>query len=335
MNSAKNLAIEASISPRSKQKEMDIRNWIAKKESVCPYAPGLARFVHMPAIEAIKMEHVYYFAQELKAFYDDKINGKRVGRWMLMPHEEWESHEAAHTYSERIFWLLNAAYYHLMRDKKSLNLALNQALPGFDRGFKSDIMNPIIGKQPKRNADTVPAKSLFYSALSPLYKSKKFYRYSPHALIPLVYASEFEALSVKHPKVTENVTFTMAACGLREILGDELELDLTDFRKELPHWGAIVDRSAAIMRAQANGLSSKSPEVMGCPASNLSYFRLCNPKLIDAFYQRHQSILPTLSRLVDISGVRPKDLIKAAFAGSGLYVVPEYPEVNGYQATYH
>lgn len=77
------------------QKELDIRTWIARKESVCPYAPGLAKFVHLPEMNSLSMEHVYYLAQELKSFYDAKENGKRVGRWMLMPHTEWKSHEEA------------------------------------------------------------------------------------------------------------------------------------------------------------------------------------------------------------------------------------------------
>tara|TARA_R110001592_G_scaffold103298_2_gene291135 strand:+ start:2452 stop:2727 length:276 start_codon:yes stop_codon:yes gene_type:complete len=68
------------------QKEFAIRAWISKKESVCPYAPGLARFIHLPEINSLSMEHVYYLAQELKSFYDAKENGKRVGRWMLLPH---------------------------------------------------------------------------------------------------------------------------------------------------------------------------------------------------------------------------------------------------------
>lgn len=334
MNSARKLDFSPNLSEQAKQKEMEVRAWIARKESVCPYAPGLARFIHLPKIDSMKMEHVYYLAHELKAFYSDKVDGKRVGRWMLMPHSEWQSHEEAHVDSERIFWLLNAAYYHLMRDKKSVQAALKQELPGFDRGHKGDILSPIIGKLPNPNANVVPAKSLFYSALSPLYKSKKFYRYSPCSIIPMVYASEFQELKVKHPKVTEKVTFEMAGSGLREILGDNLELDMTDFRRELPHWGAIIDRTAAIMRANPQGISSKSLEVRGCPASNLSYFRWSPPKLVEAFYSKHAAKLPILHHLVEISRIHPQSIIKAAFAGSGLYVMPDYPSSHGHQPIY-
>lgn len=307
------------------QKELAIRTWISNKESVCPYAPGLARFIHLPEINSLSMAHVYYLAQELKSFYDAKENGKRVGRWMLLPHTEWESHEEAHSYSERIFWLLNAAYYHLVRDKKSVQASLKQELTGYNRGYKGEILNPIVGKLPKPNANVVPAKSLFYSALSPLYKSKRFYRYSPHSLMPLVYVSEFEELRIKHSKVTETVTFEMAHGGLFEIFGDDLELDLDDFRKELPVWGAIIDRTAEILRASSKGVSSLSAEVKGCPASNLSYFRLSPESLTNQFYSKYVDSLSILNRLVRQTSVNPKQIICASFAGSGLYTIPDYP----------
>lgn len=313
----------AYISPTEKEKA--VRTWISQKESVCPYAPGLARFIHLPKIDALSMEHVYYLAQELQAFYDAKEKGKRVGRWMLMPCEEWTSHKEAHHYSERLFWLLNAAYYHLKKDKKSVRASLNQKLEGYNRGYKGDILNPIIGKLPDPKSDTVPPKSLFYSALSPLYNSKRFYRYSPHSLIPLVYASEFHELKLKHPSVTEKVAFEMAYGGLFEVFGDDLELDLTQFRKELPAWDSIIDRVAEIMRAASMGLSSRSREVKGCPESNLSYFRLSNPKLVDAFFNKYGCKLNILDKLVHETGVEPKEIISACFAGSGLYTVPNYP----------
>lgn len=326
MNSIKTAELSTEISEESKRKEMEIRAWIARKESVCPYAPGLARFIHLPKIDSMKMDHVYYLARELKAFYEDKVNGNRVGRWMLMPHSEWQSHDEARCYSERIFWLLNAAYYHLMRDKKSVQAAIKKELPGFERGHKGDIINSIIGKQPNPNANIVPAKSLFFSALSSLYRSKKFFRYCPYSVMPLVYASEFQELKTKHTQVTENVTFDMATRGLHEILGDNIELDLADFKQELPHWGAIVDRTAAVLRAHEHGISSKSHEARGCPGSNLSLFRLSPPELVEAFFVKHTALLPILSDLVESSGVPPKDIIMGVFPGSGLYVLPDYPQ---------
>ena len=322
MNTAK--AVDFPSSPTPVQKEEEVRAWIARKESVCPYAPGLARFVHLPEIKSIKMEHVHYLAHELKAFYDAKVNGKRVGRWMLMPHSEWESHEQAHTYSERMFWLLNAAYFHLVRDKKSVKTALKKTLPGYNRGYKGEILNPVIGKLPNPNANIVPAKSLFYTALSPLYKSKKFYRYSPHAIMPLVYASEFQELADKHKKVSESVAFEMAYGGLFEIFGDELDLDLAAFRQELPTWGAIVDRTAEVLRASSKGIQHYSKAAKGCAASNLSYFRLSKPELVNRYYSKHIDKLNILTNLVRRTGVGPKQIIGACFAGSGLYTIPDY-----------
>lgn len=305
-------------------RENAIRTWIARKESVCPYAPGLARFVYLSEIADMHRDHMLYLAAELKAFYVSRAQGKRVGRWMLLPHTEWRSHEQAHEEAERIFWLLNAAYFHLLGDEEKSEQAMAGRLPGYNRGCKGDILNPVVGHLPEPDISAVPGKSLFYSALSPLYRSKRFYRYSPSAIIPLVYASEFQALKRKHPHVTQNVTFEMACGGLYETFGDDLELDRTAFQTELPVWGAIIDRSAEIMRASRRGVCSFSAEVKGCPASNLSYFRQCHPKLVVAFCAKYRSQLTVLGKIVQRFDAQPKQIISAAFAGSGLYTLPDY-----------
>lgn len=323
MNAARSAEVRSS-SLDPKQREMEVRAWIARKESVCPYAPGLAHFVHLPEINTLKMEHVYLLARELKIFYDAKQNGKRVGRWMLMPHAEWSSHEEAHTYSERIFWLLNAAYFHLFRDKKSVQAALKRELKGYNRGVKGEILNPVVGNLPNQNTDVVPAKSLFYSALSPLYHSKQFYRYCPHSIMPLVYASEFEELKNKHPQVTEDVCFEMAKGGLLEIFGDDLRLDILAFKEELPKWGAILDKVAERLRAASRGVGIDAPEATGCSASNLSYFRLSDQKLVNELFLKYSVHLSVLRELVDRTKASPKQIIAACFAGSGIYTLPDY-----------
>lgn len=312
-----------------KQKEQDIRTWISKKESVCPYAPGLAHFVHLPDINSLSMRYVYYLAAELKFFYAAKENNKRVGRWMLMPQREWVSHEDAHQYAERIFWLLNAAHYHLCNNKNLVRASLEKTLKGYKRGYQGEILNPVIGKLPNRNKSLIPPKSLFYSALSPLYKSKRFYRYSPHSLMPLVYASEFEELRIKHSKVTKTVTFDMALGGLCEVFGDDIHINVDEFRKELPIWGAMIDRAAEVMRAQSKGVSSLSPEVKGCPGSNLSYFRVCPTQFINKLYLKYEEKLSILKTLTYQHNTTPKHVINASFAGSGLYTIPEYVQNAG------
>mgnify|MGYP000603713281 CR=1 FL=1 len=317
--------VQSSYIQSPQQKENDIRTWIAKKECVCPYAPGLARFVHLPEIESIKMEHVYYLAHELEAFYEAHENGKRVGRWMLMPHREWLSHDDAHTYSERIFWLLNAAYFHLLNDKKSVKAALRMDIEGYDRGFNGEILNPVVGQLPKKSAGVIPPKSLFFTALNPLYKSKEFYRYSPHALLPMVYATEFQALAEKHPNIISSVAFEMAHGGLYEHFGDDLELDLVAFKNELPLWGAIVERTARIIRASSMRVPTDSPKAKGCPGSNLTLFRQSSAKLVDSFYTKYSEDLKILKNIVRRTGVNPKQIIGASFAGSGLYTMPDYP----------
>jgi hypothetical protein len=312
----------AEIDP--KQKEQVIRGWISRKESVCPYAPGLARFIHLPELKSLNIEHVEYLAEELNAFYSAKENNKRVGRWMLLPHTEWTCHEEAHTESERIFWLLNAAYFYLLKDKKSVQASLDQQLKGYNRGVKGEILNPIVGHQPNRSVDVIPAKSLFYSALSPLYNSTQFYRYCPHSLIPLVYASEFQQLKQKHPQVTSEVALEMACGGLFEILGDDISLDKNAFKQELRVWGAIIDRTAEIMRGAAKGVSSQAKEAKGCPASNLNYFRVSNPKLVSLIYSKYSNHLNILRQILGQTNAQPKQIIAAPFAGSGLYTIPDY-----------
>lgn len=309
---------------RAAQREQAIRMWIARKESVCPYAPGLAHFVHLPEISSMRREHMLYFAEQLQIFYASKEQGKRVGRWMLLPHKEWSSHAEAHTEAERIFWVLNAAYFHLLNDEASVTQAMRCALPGYNRGYKGDILNPVVGHQPDPLGEAIPARSLFYSALSPLYRSKQFYRYSPASIIPLVYASEFQELKRKHAQVTQRVTFEMACGGLFELFGDDLPLDREAFQTELPLWGAMIDRIAEIMRAAKQGKSSFCASVKGCPASNLSYFRLCPPKLAQAFYDKYAHRLSTLRLIMQRGAASPKQIIGAAFAGSGLYTLPDY-----------
>lgn len=306
------------------QKEQDIRAWIARKESICPYAPGLARFVQLPDIQAIEEKHVDHLAEELSAFYKAKESGRRVGRWMLMPYREWQSHEEAHHYAEQIFWLLNAAYFHLKCDTRSVDAALKKSIKGYDRGHKGEILNPVVGPIPQRNSRFISPESLFFSALSPLYRSKRFYRYSPHSLMPLVYASEFQELTIKHPQVAETVTFEMAKSGLHESFGEDLMIDQEALKKELPIWGAIIDRSAAISRAAISGGSSHSARVRGCPATNLLEFRNCDQKLIATIYNKHRKQLSVLTDAMTQSGGQAKQVIAAAFAGSGLYTIPDY-----------
>lgn len=315
-------AVQFSLSPD--QREREIRGWISRKESVCPYAPGLARFVQLPEISSLSMQHVYYLAKELKAFYDAKENGTRVGRWMLMPAFEWTSHEQAHFEAEQVFWLLNAAYYYLKNDKDKVKSALDRNLPGYKRGYMGEILNPVIGKLPQQNAASVPAKSLFYTALSPLYKSKQFYRYSPRCIMPLVYANEFLDMKTKHPKVTEKVCFDIAKGGLYELFGDDLNLDLEAFRRELPLWGAIIDRVAEIFRASTTGKCSLDASLKGCPATNLALFRLCKTSLVNQFYEKYADHLRVLNALIDQTRADPAQIIAASFSGTGLYTIPDY-----------
>lgn len=307
------------------QKEHTVRNWLANKESICPYAPGLVKFVHLPVINSLSMKHVEYLAQELSAFYEAKEKGKRVGRWMLMPHEEWSSHEEAHHYAENIFWLLNAAYFYLENDNRSVQEALKKQLKGYPRGYRGEVLTPVIGHLPKQGAESVPEKSLFYSALSPLYNSKRFFRYCPHSVMPLIYASEFQELKEKHNNVSEQVCFEMAYSGLFEVFGEDLDVNLYALRQELSLWGAIVDRIAECLRASQKGVPFHSKRAKGSPESNLSFFRVSPTEFVNRLYRKHIDQLQVLTNIIKQTHASPKRIINASFAGSGLYTIPDYP----------
>lgn len=312
--------------PSFEHREQTIRHWIAQKESVCPYAPGLVRFIELPDIPTLAMKHVHHLSSELKAFYDAKEKGKRVGRWILLPKQEWQSHNEAQEYSERVFWLLNAAYYFLVDDRKKVKACLLREMDGLERGYHGEINNPIIGKLPSQNSKVIPARSLFCSALGPLYKSKQFYRYNPYSAIVLVYLSEFVEKKKRHPKAARKIALDMAYSSLFEHFGDDLKIDIEAFEKELPIWGAIIDKTAELIRANNQGMSALNDSAKGRPESNLQVFRNSPPQLASAFYSKYKQHLPIMHSLSESLQIHPKDILNACFAGTGLYTSPDYPK---------
>jgi hypothetical protein len=116
----------------------------------------------------------------------------------------------------------------------------------------------------------------------------------------------------------------MAYVGLYEIFGEDINIPLEEFRAELPIWGAIIDRVAAIMRAKSTGVSSHSGINKGCPSTNLLLFRQCDPTLIELLYSKYIRSLNILSSLIKQTKAHPIDIIGASFGGSGLYIIPGY-----------
>jgi hypothetical protein len=297
----------------SDEREETIRTWLAKKESVCPYAPGLARFTYLPKIDTLNMEGVRYFANELSGFYKARKNNKRVGRWILLPHQNWTTHADAFEESERLFWLLNAAYYYHTKDKLNVKKALHRLIDGIEQDPHRGITNPIIGKLPCQNAKVIPPRTLFCTAMSPLYSSDKFYRYSPESVLFLIYLSEFKSKQVRHPDITKRIAIDMAFGSILEHFGDEFEPQKEKLEHELPIWGALIEQSVALYHGGDNICS---------PDRAIQFFQRIPSSFITAVYQRFANKLTLLPELLNRSGRSPKTVLSVCFAGSGLYVTP-------------
>lgn len=304
------------------EREQNIRHWIANKESVCPYAPGLARFVHLPKMTGISMDNVRYLSNELKAFYKDKQENERTGRWILLPHQEWANHMEALAYSERFYWQLLAAYFHLTDDPRRMKQALSGHYEGIARSDKNEICNPVIGKFPRTDASAPHFKSLFCTALGPVYRSKTFYRYAPSACMVLVYAQEFMEKKVHHPKTMHHISLDMVQSNLKEIFGDELTITRDELASELPLWRTLIQHALQLERKAAATCSISCQFMLS--STTMTTFRHCAPTLVNSICLSHLPRLPVMQRIMWLKQVSPHQILNAHFAGTGLYVLPHY-----------
>lgn len=305
------------------QREQKTRLWIANKESVCPYAMGLARFVHLPEITAISLDNVRYLAGELKSFYKDKQGAERVGRWILLPHREWTDHQDALAYSELMYWQLLAAYYYLNSDPRKMKQAMSRQFDGIALGDKGEICNPIVGKFARSNSTVPHFKSLFCTALGPTYRSKKFYRYMPSACIVMVYAQELMEKKDAHPKTMHHISLDMMLGNLAEVLGDDLAITRDELAKELPMWRVLIQNSLQLA-GLAGAACTSSVAQEGLSAQTMAKFRDCSSSLVDSLCYPRLAQLPVLQKIMSMKRVTPHQILKSHFSGAGLYTYPDY-----------
>ena len=72
--------------------------------------------------------------------------------------------------------------------------------------------------------------------------------------------------------------------------------EFMDLEKELPIWGAIIDKTAELLRSG----NTKTPNSsnLGSPESNLQVFRNCPPQLAHAFYTKYLEHLPIMKLIM-------------------------------------
>ncbi len=298
------------------ERELGLRAWIARREGVCPYAPGIARFTHLPAGLKLDHESVRYAASELGAFYKAKSKQGKVMRWMLIPAEEWVDHDTARQQTEMLYFLFVAAYFYIEGDKKRMKAALMGQIAGVDLGPNGEINNPVIGKLASAKKEALHPRSLFCTALAPTYSSNKFYRYAPHSLLVMVYANDFMAKK-RHVDVISRITHEMICSNLMELWGEDIDCSVEAIAAELPYWERLIEmavRSIALAKVDAGSIS----QVMNA-------FRRLDGRHVDALCQREISCLPVLASLCANTGQSFFVLLNSLFSGSGLYVLPKQP----------
>ena len=299
------------------RRESAVRSWIARNESVCPYAPGLVYFSYLPETERLDMQLVRFLVVELRKFYASKCDGERVGRWMILPYKEWTSHKQARKESEIIFWGLAAAYFYLRNDRRRVKLALSRSLPGYAFDETGDITNPVVGNFARAHKTKPHPKSLFCSALSPLYRSKEFYRYAPSSVMVMVYALEFFEEKEKNEKSVRKISLDMAYGNLCESLGASVNLDKQALKKELPAWEQVIAQSLSVSGTPIDNSTCFTSGV-------LDKFRQIQPHIVEVCVSTQKHRLPILSELCRVSKISYHDLLSNHFSGAGLYTLPHY-----------
>ena len=302
-------------------RERYVRTWIAERESVCPYAPGAAHYVHLP--ECMESEHHWatYFGRQLKQFFAQRTQGKRVERLILLPPSEWSSHDEARSYATDCYWRLAAGYYQLSRirnnhsDRKALHDALNRNLVGIVADSEEGITNPIVGKRCSGAGIKPHFRSLFASAFSPLYQSSKHYRYAPCSAIVLVYARSLFDKRNDHPQVTHRINIDMLYGNLVEALRGNMLFTRHELSQEVPLWEALM---LDLYNQHTHGQKRCSkPEI-------LEALKLFSEGAFNDCFERNLFRLPLLRKLLGEGGSEPLSLMKIAYTHAGLYATPKY-----------
>lgn len=300
----------------AQSREMALRTWIANKQSVCPYAPGPARYVHLPAELGGEMEWAAYLGSILRDFYAARVEGKRIERLILLPPHEWRTHQEALCYSTTAFWRISAGYFmQALNGRKRVSMALRRQLSGIAKCDQQGILNPIIGRVNEPAKVTPHYKSMFLSTFVPFYANKQFFRYAPAGALVLVNAKALFDKRAKHPRVMTQIDGEMLYGNLVEATRGDMNIVKAEIVQEAKAWETIL---FALYRLETpNWMSLPEPQVETTLAT-------LKPNNVNETFSRMHSRLPLLWRLCRSYAASPIDVLKAAYLHAGLYVMPAY-----------
>lgn len=300
----------------AQNRELMLRIWIANRESVCPYAPGVARYVHLPESFDTEREWATHLGSILKEFYAARVDGKRLERLILLPPTDWLSHEEALSYSRKAFWRISAGYYmQSMNGRKFALKALEESLDGIATCSEQGIRNPIIGRLSDQGKAIPHFKSMFLSAFSPVYANQGFFRYAPASALVLVNSKALFEKRRKHPKVITQIDEDMLFGNLLEATKGQIELEKKELVAESKVWETVLFN---LYRSETpNWMSLAEPEI-STTVGSLNTFNL------NEAFSRLQFRLPVMTRICRSFGVSPCSVLKASYLHAGLYVAPFY-----------
>lgn len=313
------------IALKQSERETEMRLWIAARETVCPYAPGVARYVHLPKIKQGDASSLRYMANELRAFYREKVNGKRVERLILIPEIEWESHDVARLAATETYYLLGAAYYQLARQGSKSKAAQQGKIAGVIADPACGILNPIVGKLPVSASVMPHPKALFCTAMSPHYRSKKYFRYAPVGALVLVYVSDVYGSRQGHLGMLKKISEASTYGTLCEIYGDDLCASKEQVARELPIWESLIEQTLRF--AKSNQLSAERElATKPCPlnAQNMCLFDETMFALADSMCRANLKFLPVLRKLTEANGMSSAEFLRSIYDTAGLYAWPRY-----------
>jgi len=297
-------------------REQAIRVWIANKESVCPYAPGTARYEHLPAALSSENAWAMYFGKVLKSFYKERVKGKRVERLILLPPQEWATHQEARDYSTQMFWRVAAGYHsQTLTGKKYVRQILARESETIQSCDEQGVSNPVIGKHSAVEKGLPHYKSMFFSSFSPLYHSNQFFRYAPSSALVLVSALALHKKREKNEQTMSKINDDILLGCVNEATRGKVELDASAIIAESKDWETILFQT--YQQQAANWKNLPQPGL----AQGVNQLQ---PELVNQTFSIYQDRLPVLNKVCSEIGSDPARFLKAIYLHAGLYVMPRY-----------
>lgn len=304
----------------SAKKEEMLRMWIAQKESICPYAPGVAQYIHLPQELGSNRAWAAYYASVLKQFNKTKVKGKKLERLILIPPVEWTNHNEARTYAIANYWRLNAGYFlQTLNGRRQAASALahleHSAINQADAHAHADITNPVVGVQAPLGKAPHP-KALFCTTFSGLYHSNKYYRYAPCSAMVLVNVASLLEKRNKQAKVTKQIASDqLYGIVVEAMRGDESLLRYEALAVESKEWESLLFRLYVL----------RNPLWRRLPQPQISdVIGDFNHNEVDALFVRNLDRLPVLKALLCRTDHTPYKLLSACYPHTGLYAMPSY-----------